>query len=403
MLQAIKKYILHKNQYFGVEHSVTYEQEVIHSTCLKKLKNTLDVNQRFSVYSIENLASKLPSKTGIFLILNNNHVISKQVASNKSLEADNVIHNAFPNINLADFYYEYITQNSSTFISICRKDYLDTLIEKYQNHDIQIIGISLGNLIFSSATSFLEDQIFFTSNAKIVLENKSVQSIESNKANQITKHNINGIATDNTYILSLFGALIPAVHYISPVNNFNALKTSLKTAFEQTRYFKLLLKTGLLLLLTVLLINFFVFNRYFNKVSMLEQTSQVNLNSKQSLLKLNEETTKAQKMVDDMFKNSISKSSFFVNGIVKSLPNSIVLSELNYQPLAKNIKTNAPVAITENTIIVSGESLDSRMFSEWLNKLENLSWIAQVDILNYNDAAKSISNFSVKITIANED
>ena len=47
----------------------------------------------------------------------NNLLLSKQIKT-KQLEEDQLVYKAFPNINLNDFYYEIVTQNTSHFISI---------------------------------------------------------------------------------------------------------------------------------------------------------------------------------------------------------------------------------------------------------------------------------------------
>lgn len=129
------------------------------------------------------------------------------------------------------------------------------------------------------------------------------------------------------------------------------------------------------ILLGILLINFFLFNHYYSAVNELQQTSQIN-------------------------KSSSSKSSFYVNAIIESLPTTILLSELNYQPLLKRIKAEKAIENEVNTILISGASTRSVSFSKWITSLEFFDWTRSVEILSYKDISKSTSDFSIKLKIA---
>jgi Tfp pilus assembly protein PilN len=115
---------------------------------------------------------------------------------------------------------------------------------------------------------------------------------------------------------------------------------------------------------------------------------------------LNEEVSKTQKIVEDMLKSGSSKSSYYVDAIVRELPESILLIDLDYQPLAKRIRPERPIEIEENTVMISGESTNSDGFSKWLALMEANAWVKQVDILDYRDVSANLSNFNIKITMA---
>ncbi|MFL1012606.1 hypothetical protein [Flavisericum labens] len=402
MLENLKTYLLYNNRFCGVEHSSKTGQDFIYATVLKKSKTSLDIEQSFQATSVEELAEKLKKKQAAFLVINDDNVLTKQVLGRLS-DADKMVFNAFPNINLEHFYYEIISQKNTNFISICRKDYLNGLVKEYQTKGINIIDVSLGNLVVSSISSFVEQQTVFTSNAKVSFESRTISNIENHQDVETSSYNINGLEVESNYVLSLSSALIMALQHIHPITNFDALKIDLKQHFNQSRYVAQFSKIGLVLILGILLVNFFVFNHYYNAVSTLQQTSQVNQATKQTLLKLDEEVNKSQKMVEDMLKSSISKSSFYINAIMLSLPKSVLLSELDYQPLAKNIKKDKPVELKPNTIIIAGESNDSEAFSKWLVELETMDWVGSVEILNYGDASQQISNFSLTINMNDDD
>src|SRR5690606_135980 len=179
-------------------------------------------------------------------------------------------------------------------------------------------------------------------------------------------------------------------------------KQQLNDTFKQTRFFNVFLKFGGLFVLGLLLINFFFFNHYFNKVNELNQLSEINQSTKAQILKLDETVSKKQKMVDDLLRSSGSKSSFYSNAIMQSLPNTILLSEFNYQPLVKRIKEGEDIVLEEHSIIVSGQSNESTSFSNWIAQLETEDWIKKIDIIDYGVVDSNTSGFKIKIFLVDE-
>ncbi|WP_299550673.1 hypothetical protein [Seonamhaeicola sp.] len=399
MLDTLKTYLLYGNRFCGVEYTLKDEQDMLYVTVLKRAKKTLNIDTISRVTSIEGLASKLSKNQHIFLVINNDNVLTKCVEDQTNSNKNNRVYNAFPNLNIDDFYYEIIDQNGKHFVSICRKSYLEALLTKFKGYGVQIINVSLGNNVIAGITGFTTNRQISSSNSNIFIEDGLIKSIEKRASMDTAEYDINGLQTSNTDLLSLSGALETVIGTYNSQTNFEHLILSLKDTFFQSRFYNLFLKTGLVLILSILLVNFFVFNHYFDQVNDLQQTSQINEVSKQDLLQLNEAVSKSQKMVDDMLKSNASKSSFYVNAIIQSLPESVLLSELNYQPLLKRIKKDKPVETNTNIILISGVSNNSESFSKWINSLESLTWVHGVDILGYEDASVSESTFNLKLNL----
>lgn len=401
MLAYLKTYLLYGNHFGCVEHASKEDRDILYVYILKKTRKELDTKTTFNTKTIDEFAEKLSRKHPISLIINNAHVLSKQIIAEQAKE-DQLVYKAFPNIKLIDFHYEIVTHNKSHFISICRRSYIKELLNTYKKHGLPIINLSLGNNIVSTLPDFLTTNELVTSNAKITFEDNQLNTIEKVNEEKTLSYNINGLLVDSISTLSFSGALQPSLKNFNPTTNFDTLKNDLKSNHNQLRFFNLFLRFGLVFILTTLLINFFVFNHYFSEVSSLQQTSQVNLTSKEKVLQLTERVNKSQKMVDDMLKGGQSKSAFYLNAMIKTLPGSILLSEFNYQPVKKTIKFNKPIESNLNTIIVSGSSSNSEDFSKWLLSIETLKWVGDVDILNYEDVLKPNSNFSLKLNIDHE-
>lgn len=402
MLNKIKTYLQFGNRFCGIEHTIKSNSKLIIVTVLKKSKNELIIENYHETSNLDNLTNKLPKKQHIHLTINNVHVLTKRIENNTK---DNLklLYNSFPNIKIDDFYYELIQQENIQFINICRKDYVDKLITKYRELGFSIINFSLGNSLTSSISEYIKSkESITTSNAIITRQNNTITSIEKNQIDDIKKYNINGLIVNSNQLLSFSGALQSVLKLNPAFTNYEDQKKLLLNEYNSVRFFSQFLKFSGLFLLAVLLINFIFFNHYFNEVNTLQQTSQINQTTKDKILILRESVSKTQKTVDDMLKSNTSKSSFYTNSIIQSLPSSIILSELNYQPLEKRIKADKPISLQNNIIIVSGNSNSSDLFSNWISEIETLDWVSSLETISYGNLLKSKSIFSIKININND-
>lgn len=401
MFDVISTYLQFGNRFCGIEHASENGQDKLHVTLLKKAKKEVDVENSFNTTTVELLTEQLPKNQHAVLIINNESVLTKKIKSDQTDDLK-LVHKAFPNIKLEDFYYEVLIQKSIHFVSICRKDYVDKLITQYKTHGISIINISLGSISAFSICGFINSKTILTSNTLISIQDNDIVDIEKVSNLEQKEYDVNGIKVSNRQLISFSGALTSILNNHQSHTNFEAYKKLLINNYKQSRFFSQFLKFGLVFLLGLLLINFFFFNHYFNSVNTLQQTSQINQTTKNKVLELNEKVTKTQKMVDDMLKSRTSKSSYYVNAIVQSLPTTILLSELNYQPLKKRIKAEQHIQNNINTILISGASTSSASFSKWIGGLDSANWIHKVEILSYEDISKSKSNFNIKLDITDD-
>jgi hypothetical protein len=366
---------------------------------LKKKKNELSIENFFEANSLDELSKKQPSGKAVFLVINNDHVLSKQIESAQN-ENLHLVNQAFPNLQIEEFYYEILSQEQNHFISVCRKKYVDEAVEQLKSSHLFVYGISLGNNMASSLIQFTDNEIT-TSNAQLLFEGKKLSNITGGESPIDKTYDINSLSVANNHILAFSGALNLILGQYHPKSNLEGKEQVAQNEYKHSRFFKVFSKAALVFILVVLLINFFFFNKYYQAVNELRQTTQINRAAKENFSQLSKEVEKKQDMVSDILRSNSSKSSFYANNIVQSLPSSILLSELNFQPLSKTIKEDEPIENSINTLIVAGKSANSKLFSEWITGLEAKSWVRKVEIMDYADVSKTSSTFEIKIMLSN--
>jgi hypothetical protein len=394
-------YFKYGNRFCGVEVLQVNGENKYYGILLKKKRKELDIETSFEADDIDTLKTFITKDKPITLVINTDFVLTKKVQG-KTSESLELAHLAFPNIKIEDFYFETLSQNENHFISICRKSYVDDLLKAFNSSGLAVIDFTLGSLISSSIANFISTSDIKTSNSLIALEDSRIRDISSERISQEITYSINGLDVNNHFVLGFAAALNLVLKDPKIKSSFTATKANLNTVFQQKQFAKHFLKIGLSALFVALLINFLLFNHYYSGVQTLRETAQILESSKVKMVSLNEKVEKTEKMVEDVLQGSASKSSFYVDVIINNLPRSILLKELNYQPLIKKIKEDKAIENHKNTILISGESSNSLEFSQWISQLENFKWIESVDILSFEDLSNSSSNFTLKLNIKHE-
>lgn len=399
MLKEALSYIKYGNTFYGVEYTINASKEVFYVSKLKKKRQTFD-SDVFSLFNTkDSVYEALPKNAHIALVINTEKVLTKAIASSEKTTTE-LVYKAFPNINLEDFYFQVLEQETTSFVSICRKTYIDSIIKDYLANKCFVTQISLGNISITGLKPFISNEVIQTSNTLLHFKTNTLSNISKTSNDTRVTYDINGLVVEDRFMTSTSLVLQEQLGISNTIHNFE--NHIWLNGYLQSRFTKIFIKSGGLFLLLVLLINFCIFNHYYNKVNELQSMAMINQSSKEQLLMLNESVSHKGNMVEDLLKSSNSKSVYYLNSIVHSLPNSIILSVYNYQPIVKRIKPKKPIEQALKTIHLNGITNNSRQYSQWISDLEMKPWIKSVDPLHYSDKTKSLSEFSIKIVMADE-
>ncbi|MEC7263730.1 MAG: PilN domain-containing protein, partial [Bacteroidota bacterium] len=154
------------------------------------------------------------------------------------------------------------------------------------------------------------------------------------------------------------------------------------------------------IILGVLLANFLVFNHYFKKSERIRTNLALDSENKKNLTMIRDKVNEKEKKVDAIVSFSNSRTSFYLDRLAASIPESILLTEVQYQPLQMPVQVSKPVLLQEHTILVLGSSASSNDFSTWITQLESLDWVEKVETMDYDYRNNNSSEFKVQISVA---
>ncbi|HHC81161.1 MAG TPA: hypothetical protein ENK46_14870 [Flavobacteriia bacterium] len=398
MRLKIGSYITFGKRFCGVEHTFTDGQEILRSLVLAKKKGELLLENTLEVTSIEALKEQLAAKQHLFLIINTEQVLCKELDG--IYESSKAVGMAFPNVVLDDFFYELLVTDNHTYVAICRKDVIENIIKTYHENQFRIIGFSLGNVVASQLVGFVKNRLLKTSNGVISFNHQKITGIHLSEQASKEKYTINGLQISSNEVLPLSGILAYFTKRKTAISNFSEYINALYIDFKSRRIFEVGLRVGLGLIFTSLLVSFLFFSYYASKIAVLESELALNKTQRKALLSLTESVQKKEGLIT-RFSATSSKASWYLDQLGASVPTSVSLSELRFQPLVKKIGSttteNTEVVVEHNAIYLKGTTTDNNNFSSWIESLEQQNWIDKITIQHYGSKKKMTSAFELLI------
>ncbi|MFY7669769.1 hypothetical protein ACOSP6_01640 [Tenacibaculum sp. MEBiC06402] len=383
------------NTFCAVEHSFDSEgNEEFHCLQLSKQKNELVLKNSESFNSLENLFSYLKEikQEHLVLVVNNNQVLSKSipfVEPNKEL----VFKNAYPTLVKSNFYAQVSYSNTNSFISIVRNDYVEKLVREYQSNAIDVVDVLIGSLSVSAISDVIEETEVYTSNAKVTLLDKQIHLIE-NKSFDVSIYTINGLKIQSSYVLSL-GAIVS--FYLQKGIFFSENNV---TQFKEKKTFNLGYKLVLGVIFLMVLVNFLFFSSYNKEVAKLQEQLEIKTGAKLRLKEISVSLEKKRKLLSELQNSSLFSVSKYADQIVEEIPNSVVLSEINYQPIEGTIRKEKEVKFKVKEIEIKGVLNNYNEFTSWIDKIEQKKWVNQLlELSTEKDKRKKNSSFHVLIRV----
>lgn len=402
MLTKMITYWNFGKEYCSLEHSSGNRlPENIFGLQANKKKGEFEISKTFSSTSIKELSKNLNKNQHCFLTLTNNQVLLK--ATEVSGNDAKIISTAFPNIELEEFYYEILKTSSQQLVALCRKEHVHQIITEYQNEGILIIGFSLSFFSIQNLLSLLKEDELSFSKYEIRKKGNQLLSFGKNTNSEEIDYEIEDLTVSSRYLLPLASLFNYETENSFIRSNTGIKNNDLRKEYKQQVFFKKGMLAGIGILLISLLLNFMFFSGYYAELQELSSQYEEELSQKQAYNLKSQEIVAKEKIVSNIFNNSTSKSSYFLNRIINSKPKSVLLSEFTFQPLLKQIKENESIKLETNKIIITGESKEEISFSAWIKELESMRWIKQVQISDFGYKNAQNSEFTLNLTLEEDE
>lgn len=377
-------------QVIGVFHDTNEERYTL--LTFKKEKNKLNIleNKTFSTQELlfENINTKLP----VILSIDGKGVL------NKKIDIANEVDIAWKkNVDYKTIYHTSYQIKNNTFMSFCRKSVIDDWFAIFETKKIEVIDIYVGSFLSVLLANNLNESKIISGNLVLELEQNELVGFLKTEINSLTNYTVsNAIITSDA--LPLYGI---ALHYFTQSESISKSKLN-SNSIEEVIYRKVFNFFGLLMLVGFfisLLISYFAIQYYSGKNAELNIKNVYSNKSYQKIVTLEKQKEDKEKIIKDSGFLSNKFLTFYSYEIIKSVPNSVSLNELNIAPLLKDVKSNEKVEVSAGIILVKGATINEEDFNDWLRTIKTFEWVEKFEIESLKKDKNNNTLFSLKISV----
>lgn len=403
MASSFVSYWNYGKKYCGIEYRSSLNEGLNFSilSAIKK-KGEFEIETSFQATDPEKCARKLPKNQHAYLCITGNNVLLK---STEMTGPDvKVVSAAFPNLDLNDFYFEILPASIGSIVALCRREQVHHIIASFAEQNIRVVGFSLGFASVQNLLGIIKQNEIFLSTYSIIIKEKKIVSFKKEEKEQAeANYTIGDTNISSRFLLSLSAIFNYSGGTIYSQSNFDEKNLQLKKEHHQKIFFRKGLATAVVLLLSMLLINFLIFSSYYAELQQMSGRHSVEISQKQAYDRKFLELNEKEKIMENIFNNSNSRSSFFLNRLINEKPSSVLLNEYTYQPLQKKIKDKEPISLETNLIRIAGESKNEEDFSNWIKNLEKNPWIVEVKVSDFGYSSPGISEFHLTLKLNDDE
>lgn len=398
MLERLQTYSTKGTTFYGLEVYQTGDRVHFYFLEVALVKGTLTITQSCVLDTLTLLPTVAKPSIPLHLVYNTAGVITKLSAPEFTLTNRAAIEQQFPGLNFENFYVQIAPLRDHKALSIVKKNEVDDVLTRLKNMKCTVVGISLGPCSLHALLNHIKEKTLYTNTEKIVWDNATL-SITKTEEHSVKKYYANGLVINSAALLPFSGIVTFLSGHRDTYSNFDALVIALKNEHKNQRTFTLLLRASLILVLTVLLLNFISFTYYFEKVTALKKSAVLEPSHKKNLTLVRNRVQEKEKKADALLSASNSRTTFYVDRVAATIPHSILLTEWHYQPLEKPVQASRAIALQQNKIVLLGTCTSSEDFSVWITHLEELAWVKSVETLDYDYKNNHSSAFKLQIRV----
>ncbi|MBN1953390.1 MAG: hypothetical protein JW801_19450 [Bacteroidales bacterium] len=349
---------------------------------LKRRKKKLEIVKKVEgLDSFKELTKKI-GKLPVWLTFSGRPVFSKRLEQDPE---NNYLHRILPNAHEEDFKLDTCKQASgAVLLSVIRADVIDPVLQQLNEMGIPVLGYSLGpnpvQLLLDA--NLVEDNRIHIPGS--ILEIRNNEIISTNPEDESVRHSysIDKDLLECQYIPSFAGALGFMLNRESiDTTPGNVIQSGIE-GFIYRQLFRIVGLGAVAFLFLALLVNFFLFSNVNGKLQLMEAEGNYQRKYVVKQDSLKQEVSLKTGVVLQMGLAENTKYSFYLDRMISVMPNGITLNKLQCSPLNDKINEKKPL-VFERQILMEGASQGSLTLNEWINKLKDLDWIRDIEVVWY--------------------
>jgi Tfp pilus assembly protein PilN len=380
----------------GLEIHIQADHSVSVRMCEISLAGTaLSIDAKWEVAGdLAIVLKKVPVVKPIALTVTGKGILTKKVPKEHELNADKLLR-VFPNIDPGQFYIQNFISGEASFISVVRKEVLNTIYAALNQAGAEILLVNLGPFAAShilKQVNFYGRQMRFDGHIIALSELDTWDDYKYSaaaKADFPLKIGIEAIAEH--YVLAYAAAFQLALyHKLNPVILPVEAVSDHLDCFEQKLKFNFRFAALLGLFFVLLLFNFLIFSYYSSKNDVLLAQVNQSTASIENVQQTQNEIQQNEQLLKELGWYKGISHAWLADQIGQSLPSGIRLSELAINPLNVSESNRLRKEVFKpGTIEITGESDDLVPVNEFIYQLKSKSWLQRANLDRYAPSAEN--------------
>lgn len=369
---------------------------------LEDKKGSIEITKRWVDISLEELAKINTKKLPTYFSIGGKGIIHKKVKFNDYTKEQELLSQVLPNAVLKDFYLQQTNLlNHECWVSIIRKDVLDSLLYQFKEQQLFSVQVYLGPFVLENIFPHIDNPVVKTTTYELLVENNNIIQMDSlGSVSEGEEYHIEGEIVNSHEVIAFSSGLS---HFI-PLRELNPINCNEITAIKDEFYNKnkyVVVGFSILVFFFLLTIGNMMLNNSYQSINNTLQY-QVSSNKKyiDELKILQNELAIKEEFVNNSGLTKASKVSFYADQIALSIPNSIQLNQLFINPSEKRIKKSEDIQFNYNKMKLMGSVSSSIELNYWIKELKKYEWIADIVVISFiQENIKTAGEFEVEINI----
>lgn len=360
----------------------------------KKSRSKITVVARECYSSFDELSSKINSKLPVLLVFDGKGVLNKRIEY--ANEADL---NWKKNIDYNSIFFTSYTTEKDNFISFCRKNVIDEIVNDFKDINVQIVGVYVGSFLAALLKDSIHTESVVSGELDLEFDNDVLVGFNKNESNILRKYTIGGDEISQKE-LPLYGVLLhfllnPDTVEKTNDSSLNVEEILYKRAFNALAVFML---GGFLI---SLLTSYLLVQYFGSKNNELNLQNVYSNQSFQKILDLEKQREEKLNIINQSGTFSNKFLTYYAYELVNNVPSSISFNELNVFPSGKEVKAGKKINFESNTIRIKGATVNEDSLNDWLNKVKQNTWVKSFEIVSIKKDKNNTTLFEIKMVIKN--
>jgi hypothetical protein len=396
-----KKYLV-KSEICALEVLFQENSIVYYYTILKDKSKKLEITESGLLNDKLELPKQVQkNKIPIVIIINGKGVIIKKIdlSETEELPIEFIIKQHLPTINPEDFYIQLFKQSpSSAFLSICRKEQVNALVDEVKKGKYEIANIYIGVPAIIGLQPIWSglNQVPVSTHA-IELTNGLIESIQAPKVEN-DKIKIDSLELTKSHTLGFAGGL----SYLMRNGIAQNANTELDQIFinhQEKNKFRFLTLVSVAIAFIIAVTNVLFYTNYFDTNNKLETELSVYQGKYEQINKLLSDYQSKKGLIENAGILNKNKLSEFADRIGATIPEEVILSNMYFNPKKEDIESEDSLVTFENKqLVIKGNCNKSLILNEWVSVLKMQKFIKDVSLEKFTfNKETALPNFEIRI------